>query len=507
MHEPDLVYTIVDPHFYEELTRYRAAADYHDHVRALLPADWELQRRSLWLHANPPGNHSPTQGFKIHVSSIGEHARDVLSAVVPELAARGVPFKLAADPRMLRLLNSKVYERGGSGKFMTIYPADDEAFRELIQALHERTAATPFMGPYILSDRRYRDSRILFYRYGGIRSVEKMEVDGVRRPMLTAPDGELVRDVRWPFFRLPDWVDDPFGGSRELEDEPNPVLAGRFAVEAMLTASNRGGVYTGTDLETGQSVVIKEARPYINRVSGTEAAIDSSDLLEREHRTLKRLRHLGLTPQPIACFSEWEHHFLVQEKLEGTVLMRFGARMENLVLPYVLRPGVLEGFLPTFVAVAGPLIDAVEAVHGENVVIGDLSPSNVLVAPDLSRVWLIDLEAAVGLDEGPMFMRFSRDWNTPGYVRPGRRTAQSLTFADDHYALGMAILHLFVGGLQFFDLKPGGQREVLDRLVALGIPPQVRDTVVALMDGSPEQARAAVDSLRREVGTARRVAA
>ncbi len=502
MQESDLAFTVVDPRFYEDLGRYQAGPDFHDRVRSLLPDSWELHRRSLWLHANPPHRSLPAQGFKIHVSSIGEHARGVLAVIVPELAARGVAFKLATDMRMLHFLNSKVYDRGGSGKFMTIYPEDTDSFRELIEALHQKTRGSAFRGPYILSDRRYRDSQILFYRFGGIIAQDVMEVDGITRSVLTGPAGEQVRDTRPAYFRLPDWVEDPFGGTRELEDEPDAVLCGRFRVETMLAASNRGGVYTGTDTATGEPVIIKEARPFINRVSGTDVAIDSSDLLAREHRTLERLEHLGLTPHPVAFFKEWEHHFLVQEKLEGTPLLRFTAKMGNLVLPYVLREGVLDAYLPTFVAVAEPLIRAVQAIHTENVVIADLSPANVMVAEDLSRVWLIDLEAAVALDEGPAFMRFSRDWVTPGYARPGRRTAAALTFADDHYALAMAVFSLFMGGLHFFELKPGAQREFLDHVVSLGVPRQVRDAVLALMDGRPQDALAAVESLREAVGSA-----
>ena len=126
-------------------------------VRALLPAGWSARHEGVWFHCMPPGATMPVQGWKIHVSGTTHSAADLIAAVVPVLAENGVPFKCAADRILLSLINSKRWSRGGSGKFFTVYPRDTDHFVELLPKLDAVTKG--FAGPYILSDRRYREQR------------------------------------------------------------------------------------------------------------------------------------------------------------------------------------------------------------------------------------------------------------------------------------------------------------------------------------------------------------
>lgn len=54
-----------------------------------------------------------------------------------------------------------------SGKFITIYPRDEDHFVKLVARFHEATKE--FKGPRVLSDRRYPRSSVLHYRYGTFR--------------------------------------------------------------------------------------------------------------------------------------------------------------------------------------------------------------------------------------------------------------------------------------------------------------------------------------------------
>ena len=77
-------------------------------------------------------------------------------------------------------MTSKNSGRGASGKFMAIYPSNEEHFTAIIQALDQATAG--IAGPYILSDRRYRDNKVLFYRYGGFAPSCTVLVATLREP-------------------------------------------------------------------------------------------------------------------------------------------------------------------------------------------------------------------------------------------------------------------------------------------------------------------------------------
>lgn len=486
----DYLFTLADPEFYETLSRYPASPEFENLVRPMVPADWEFGRRSIWLHAAPPDARLPAQGFKVHVTSVLGCAADVLRAVVPVLVARGTAFKLAGQIDLLALLNSKPYDRGGSGKFITAYPADEADFRGLLEALHARTAGMPFVGPYILSDRRYADSKILFYRYGGIKPAEVLAVDGTKHAPLVAPDGTTEPDNRLPYFKLPRWVADPFGGAPELQGDGTAPLGGRYAVTSVLSASNRGGVYAGTDTATGAPVIIKEARPFINGLYKQGGVVDSTDFVRNEHRILTHLEGVGRTPRALDLFTEWEHTFLVQSRVEGTGLRRYLSLHENMMLPYIQRPGVLDRFLPKFRALVEEIVDAVSAVHAADVVLGDVSLNNVMVDPESLRVTLIDLESAAVVSRDGDFLRFSEHWFTPGFARPGRGKGSGPAFTDDWYGVGMLALNLLVPGVEFFYLKPEGRQQFLNHLRGLGLPAWPADVVTELLAGRPEAARA-----------------
>jgi hypothetical protein len=120
------------------------------------------------------------------------HAVQALRTIVPACVEGETGFKVAGDPALLDVLDSKLQARGHSGKFMTIYPQGEDAFKDLMEDLYQRTRDTAMEGPYILSDRRYRDSRVLFYRYGGFRPLHRLNIDGTKSMLLVPPEGERV---------------------------------------------------------------------------------------------------------------------------------------------------------------------------------------------------------------------------------------------------------------------------------------------------------------------------
>ena len=142
----------------------------------ILPSSWKVEREGIWLHCQPPIFTMPDQGWKIHVSATHANAPPILSTVAKVMVSYDVPFKCALDHTILNLLNSKMWVRGGAGKFLTIYPQDEEQFKLLLEIL--QTKLVGHRGPYILSDRRYKDSGVLFYRYGGLARMKSVNEQG-----------------------------------------------------------------------------------------------------------------------------------------------------------------------------------------------------------------------------------------------------------------------------------------------------------------------------------------
>src|SRR6185312_12674438 len=190
-------------------------------------------------------------------------------------------------------------------KFITMYPSDLACFKDLLNALYAELHADE--GPYILSDKRYKDCRVLYYRYGGLRRVTRTDIKGEKVLVLTTPDGETVPDVRTPYFSLPPWVTDPFPA--EKSERKEIVLNNRFAVKKAISFSNSGGVYVAEDRETGKEVIVKEARPH---TAMDDQGNDAIKMLKKEAEFLELLSDTGVAPKAVDSFHGGEHFFLAE---------------------------------------------------------------------------------------------------------------------------------------------------------------------------------------------------
>ena len=389
---------------------FRSSAEFRECLRRLLPPEWKVDAEpGTWCRAQPPACPLPDAGFKIHVSSAHDRALELLERVLPILIDERVTFKVLVDARMLDLSNSHTWGRGACGKFITLYPREVEQMKRLMLRLHAVTQ--DFRGPYILSDKRMPGSHVLFYRYGAFRGALRLNDYGEQEPYLKTEDGRLLPDPRPPYFVLPAGMEDPFPDAL-LQTEKQPLLHGRYQALAALSASAKGGVYRCLDLETRQEVVVKEARPWVNR--GRASPHDAVACLHNEWEILQRLQGLGVAPRPLEFFQEWEHSFLVMELVRGRKL---NALMASGELCLISRPSPdaeeLRRYGRRFLQVAHTLISAVRAIHARGVVLQDLSPGNILFDAETGRLTLIDFEAATSprdASRGPVIRLF-----TPGF--------------------------------------------------------------------------------------------
>ncbi|MDP9024070.1 MAG: class III lanthionine synthetase LanKC [Candidatus Eremiobacteraeota bacterium] len=470
----NLLNTIAHPEFYETVDLYEVVvSDYIEKVRAKLPSAWDAERQGIWFYAQPRGYAIPPQGWKIHVSASAQTAEEIIEKAVPVLVADRVSFKIAADRRLLSFLTSKIMDRGSSGKFMTVYPRDEEHFRHLINLLDQATRGC--RGPYILSDLRYKQSRVVFYRYGTMQRQEGLTSTGSRQSVLVAPNGELVEDRRAGFVALPPWVEDPFADEEDASaDEEMTLNNGRYLIIGALGHSNTGGVYRAKDrANDDEIVIIKEARPGVGWISADD---DAPRLLEKEFEILQQLHKTGYTARPIELFRDWEHTFIAQELITGVSLANHVTRTAPL-LNGNLDERAIEEWYGILRRVYGSLIDAVQAIHDEGIILCDLSPMNVLWVEDRGQVKLIDFEAACRLGRDAVtFMA------TPGFA-PGNAYRDGAYAADDLYALGALIFSAMMPISEIFDTNP----EALERIITdvgreVRAPKALLRTLIGLLD-------------------------
>jgi serine/threonine protein kinase len=487
-------FCLLSESYYESLNTYTpGSSEYKRVLDSHLPLGWVVRHDKLWYHVSPPNGALPPQGFKIHLAATSLSAEALLETALPLLVARHASFKLVVDPFILDFVNSKNFPRGSSGKFLTIYPKDDEDCKALLESLYGAT--TGMRGPFILSDRLYRDSRVVFYRYGGFTPRHKLTIFGERMPTIVNASGKEEPDLRLPAFRLPEGITDPFYSppdSAAFTDGGGILLKERYLVKSAITFSNSGGVYKAYDRRMDRPVIIKEARPFVNlsRQSGRDAV----DILKKESQMLALLEDTGLVPHFIDFFDEWEHYFLVEEYVDGIPLSSYRSDERwALVLGPTGDPQRVAAFCAKLSTLSLNLIKTLQIFHSRGIVFGDLSPRNVIVDPNTLDLRIVDFESAgfSRTSDQECFTPF-----TPGFASANRRRGQGLSAQDDYYAAGCVVYSLMMPIVPvFFDLKPEAKKVFLDRISwDYQLPSNISQGIESLMEGSVDHAKELLES-------------
>ncbi|MEU7386650.1 class III lanthionine synthetase LanKC [Streptomyces tanashiensis] len=401
-----------------------------------VPSGLRGSAQGIWTVWGSPRTGLAEQGWKIHVSARLDRAQHVLDAVAAICFSEGVPFKHLSARLFFLFLHHKHAARAQAGKFCAVYPPDTATARRLLERL--RDALDGEEGPYVLTDRRFRDSRTVHYRYGsfdGARS--RLRADGTREGLIRDGSGREVVDSRLPAFHLPAGITDPFV---EQEEQPHagPILIRDYEVTRAVRLSNAGGAYQARDRRTGRTVFLKEARAHNGLVfDGT----DARQRLRHEYDVLRELHAAapGVGPEPLDHFTEWEHDFLVTEYVEGLPLVGWLSRSSPLARADRTAESV-AAYYEACRRLLTALDSSLERLHAAGYRFGDLSLGNVLVTPE-GGVRLVDFEAASALSAAPSRM------GTPGFTPPpGLRRADTDPLLQDRYgtsAVALAFLAPF----------------------------------------------------------------
>ena len=447
------LYCLADPLFYDSPNASETASRGFEAAGRPLPDGWRRLLLGDWLVHIPPGEPIPAQGWKIHLSACRDNAERLLGHVFDYCVPRAISFKFLRGPLALHIRNAKYAPRESSGKLLAIYPSDDASCERILAELDRLIGGA--RGPYILSDLRYGDGP-LYVRYGAFTKRHCRNGEGELTPAITDASGELVPDLRQPVFSVPPWVTLPAFLAPHLEARDATLIKDLpYRVDKALHFSNGGGVYAGTDAASGERVVLKEARPFAG------LAADGSDAvtrLQRERDMLTLLSGLGVAPEARGYFEAGDHHFLVQDYIDGAALNSFFAHRHPL-----LKAAPDEAEIAAYTAWALRICDgverAVEAIHGRGVVVNDLHMFNIMVRDDDS-VALIDFEAAARVDEGKR-----PALGNPGFLAPRDRVG----FDIDRYSVACLKLAMFLPLTTLFALDQGKAAHIAE-LIAETFP-------------------------------------
>jgi hypothetical protein len=449
------LFCVSDPRFYDAPDRLADETGRFSLDRDPPQPGWDRFRHGLWTALRPLDVTVPEQGWKIHVAAVPEQAATTLDTVAGICLPRRVAFKFLRSDKALGFSTDKYMPRPSSGKFITIYPNDEAGFADLLRALVRDLDGRP--GPYILSDMRIERGPV-FVRYGAFVPLSCPGPDGEAVPGLRDPDGAVVPDDRGPTFRFPAWVEPPEILRAHLNQKTASArLDLPYRVQRALHFTNGGGTYLAQDRSTGQLVVLREARPYSGH-DGT--GTDAVQRLRREHAALNRLDGVPWVPRLYGLHTVWEHEYLAEEYIEGTVLL------SEVISRHPMRyldpsPEAMAAYLDWVRRVIDQLSQALDELHERGVSFGDLHLGNVIVGAD-DAVRLIDFEYAGD----------ARSTRRPRVGAPGFVAPAGVTGADaDRYALYFAWLAMLMPLAELIDHDAGKADTILAqvrRLFALG---------------------------------------
>ncbi|RIM45849.1 hypothetical protein BUY22_08050 [Staphylococcus cohnii] len=343
---------------------------------------------SIWKYYHHDESHPPQQGWKIHISANHKETQQTLDAIVPILNEYKVSFKHLKSQSLYYSSNSKNANRATSGKFITIYPQDDDEFLLLMNEL-EKVLLKFKKGPYILSDKRWKKSNI-FYRYGGFKAIQNEEGE----MCIKDNEGNLVVDKRQPFYSFPEFVKE-FNTYLEKINEQVEVYDNKledYDISDAISFSNSGGIYKASNKKNGKQVIIKEARSNTGFDGKYRTAFDRQNI---EYNALNSLKDVDGIVNVLDFFTVWEHKFLVEEFIEGDSLHSWLAKN----YPF-FKENNSYTYNKKIKFIINQLFDIITNIHKKDIVMGDLQPNNIIIDKNL-KVHLIDFETASSTKDVP----------------------------------------------------------------------------------------------------------
>lgn len=268
---------------------------------------------------------------------------------------------------------------------------------------------------------------------------------------------------------------------------PGAQLYGQYQVEKVIGGGGFGLTYLGLDLRSMQQVCIKELFIHKQSVRHDDGSVlvatEEEDRQFFMERFLREASSLATFQHPHVVrvenyFEAGGTAYYVMEYVEGMTLTE-----------HVRRQGGLD--LGELRHIFRQLMDAVEAIHGQDLLHRDIKPSNVMLEPGL-RVKLIDFGAA----KDPKIQAKSGHTVviTDGFAPLEQYSAEGdIGPHSDIYSLGATMLFALTGKRP---TPATSRQETLEQ--AEDLAPEIRDMLAYFMQSKSKDRPTSMASARAE---------
>jgi tRNA A-37 threonylcarbamoyl transferase component Bud32 len=232
------------------------------------------------------------------------------------------------------------------------------------------------------------------------------------------------------------------------------ALQGRYEILAPISSGAMGAVYRARDRESGQDVAIKRLLD-----------VRHAARFEIEARLLASLSHPRVV-KVVDHSSDEQGLYIVMELVKGTDL--------GMILKKDGDPGLILG---DAIEYARHACEALQYVHGQQIVHRDVKPQNMILSGD--GVILVDFGVARMLgaeeDQGTVAV------GTPRYMAPEVFAGGTVSAASDVFSLAATLWTLIIGAPPRY-----GDTLKLDK-IAPGLSPELKTALVGGLEMLPEQ--------------------
>ena len=418
-----------------------------------------FEKNSIWRYSRARAADEPEQGWKIHVSATILTAVEVLETVAPFLESRRAFYKAPISLEELKKLNAGIfYGYTQIGKFITVYPPNDEQSVDLAAELHRLTCK--MASPTIPFESRFKAGSSVYYRYGAFILNQLKTENGDIVAAIRDGNGDWVPDLRDVGAAHPAWALNPFPVAEKHAAADESLLKKNFRILRALAQRGKGGVYQALDLSGSfpRSCLLKEGR------RNGEVEWDGRDgfwRVKHEATLLHLLRTAEINvPQIYSAFEAENNCYLATEFIEGANLHDY------------LRKRKRRLNISRAIEFAVQLAEIIRRIHAAGWLWRDCKPANLIVAEN-GELRPLDFEGAC-LTAAPD----SVSWNTLTVKSADRREElhNQTTATVDLYALGAIIYLLFEG-----DLPPAARDEV-PAMSRRNVPPMIKNLVLKLLN-------------------------
>lgn len=430
-----------------------------------------------WTYLGISNNNRMANGWKIHISATFKNHIEILNIVAKYVIEKQISFKFSTNLEQFIYINGKNVARESSGKFIVLYPSE-KAFFTTLEDLYNLLKG--FDGPYILSDRPYKDSKVIYYRYGEINPIRILDGYGTLSTRMIDNKNELITDSRLPYFRIPNFVEDTLYKPAE---EGKSKLLEKYKIKESLYFSAQGGAYLGT--HDNQDYVIKEARKY----TGLDGEHNyATERLKKEYTTMKYLEGLDCVPKAIELIEDYGNVYLVEEYIKGKNLGHFAIDRSPIINRDRKENRIKPDYLKDLTAIVNSSLQAVSKIHSKGIILNDISSNNLIFNSENGSITFIDYEVAFHItDECNKINLF-----TPGFASEGDHSA----YKKDLHKFGLVFISCIMPINNIFSMSIKKKAEIIEFFKKLNIIPQnIINTISGLVNYEFNNAEEALECL------------